>query len=74
MRLDIDELGFDWGLGNRATVYLDGVEQPCCTVADEEEGYIIRYKRLDPEKKPLNDLTEKIYGEVKIVVMDSEWV
>lgn len=67
MKLDVNDPNFDWELGNRAKVYLDGVEQSNCTVADEEEGYIVRYI-LDPEKRILNGDTMTVRGNVKIVI------
>ena len=66
MRLDINDADFNWDVGRRAEVYLNGVQQNLCTVADEEKGYIVRYPK-DPEKR-LNEEMETVYGEVKIVI------
>lgn len=52
----------------RAVVYLDGVEQKRCTIADEEEGYIERY--IPQEQIPHGAIDwpqERVYGVVKIV-------
>ena len=67
MKLDVNDPNFDWELGNRAKVYLDGVEQSNCAVADEEEGYIVRYI-IDPEKRILNGDTMTVRRNVKIVI------
>jgi hypothetical protein len=52
-----------------AKIYLDGVLQvACCTVADEERGYVHRFKKLCvaglPRKGKLP--TERVYGTVVI--------
>lgn len=66
MKLDVNDDNFDWELGNRATVWLDGFKQDRCTVADEEAGYIVRYP-ID-QKKRLNGEMEIVYGAVKIEI------
>lgn len=69
MRLDIDVPN---PLNKTAKVFLDGVEQTECLIADEEEGYIKRFKR-DKSGRPfveVDDLaTEVIHGKVEIKVV-----
>ena len=50
------------------TVYLDGVRQDMCIVADEEAGYVVRYcKSYPPPDGPLwEPPTEVMHGRVKI--------
>lgn len=43
MRLDVYSEDFDWGLSHRVIIYLDGVKQDYCVVADEEIGEIVKY-------------------------------
>lgn len=52
----------------KAIVHLDGVPQKSCTVADEEAGYVIRYKKLCVVGLPRHGEvpTEKVRGTVVI--------
>ena len=77
MRLSIDEYDtYDEETRNllhHVEIYLDDERQPAgVTVADEEEGYIIRYARDDAGNLKIargDDCyeTERIEGRVKIV-------
>jgi len=69
MRLSIDDDDFPSLKHQNAKVYLNGRKQDCVTVADEENGYIIKYK-VDNKGSfsVVGDLieTEKICGRVEI--------
>lgn len=45
MRLHVHE---DCPLNKRAKIYLDGVEQKFCTIADDQEGYV-KFMVKDPD-------------------------
>jgi len=50
-------------------IYLDGVKQTLCVIADEEKGMVRRYKRTKVGtimRGRTGLVTEDIYGKVKI--------
>lgn len=75
MRLssDKDDPGYEaWvKAGRRARVWLDGVEQEHCVVADDAEGLVVRHK-LDEQGRRVLDraknqvVTEEVRGVVHI--------
>ena len=77
MRLGEEHIGTP--LGQRAKIYLNGVEQHHCLEADEEQGFVIRYKtipsyntigrRVSFEIDPAGGtfVTEQVFGKVRIV-------
>lgn len=73
MRLDIADM-LDWTveqaqLANNCKIYLNGEEVKYVTVADEEQGYIERYKELDGKFVREGDeiAIERLEGEVQII-------
>ena len=73
MRMSVN--GWDEGHKNldlRAIVLLDGVEQKLCVTADEEKGYVLRYKSIDHILKVDKQLgaveQEEVYGKVEIII------
>lgn len=68
MRLDVDNpAGAEQErLMKRVFVYLDGVLTSCCTVVDDEEGYIVWLVVEDGELR-----TETLFGDVRIVAPES---
>lgn len=70
MRISVDILarGYDRERLHRARCSLDGVEQNLAVVADEEAGYIIRYKTIDGRPIVHGDelARETVYGKVAI--------
>lgn len=80
MRVSVEE--HDPGYRNEATTgkyeaYLDGEKVEMCITADEDQGYIKKYK-LDSEGEPIVNRqgdsfwveTEELYGIVKIKEVD----
>ncbi len=74
MRLSVDGLNeYDekkLALSRRAVILLDGVQVKNCTEADEEEGFVVRFKLTDTGSLILNDgeiETEKLTGNVQII-------
>ena len=54
----------------RCVVLLDGVRVKNCTEADEEKGFVVRFKLDDHGKLILNGSgieTETLYGNVQII-------
>lgn len=73
MRMSIN--AWDDGYKNldlNARVFLDGVEQKLCVTADEEKGYVLRYKSIDHILKVDKQLgaieQEEVYGKVEIII------
>lgn len=73
MRLSIDERE-SWTreqieVEHNCKVFLDGVQIKYCTVADEEQGYVERFK-LNPQGEFVHNADyierEKLYGKVVI--------
>jgi hypothetical protein len=69
-----DDPGYTNWMGNTSiVVLLDGVEQRHCTVADEEQGLVVRCAldsdgnpQVDPEH-PDEVLMETVHGVVRVV-------
>lgn len=54
----------------RCVVLLDGAQVKNCTEADEEEGFVVRFKLDDKGKVIVNGAeieTETLYGNVQII-------
>ena len=54
----------------RCVVLLDGVHVKNCTEADEEEGFVVRFKLDDRGNHIVNGVeieTETLYGNVQII-------
>lgn len=73
MRLSInaDDSGYNLELAMRSKIYLDGIKQLNALTADEELGYIKRYRiNSRGEVYILKDSieTEEVYGKVEIVL------
>jgi hypothetical protein len=58
-------------LNQIASVYLNGEPQNLCTVADEENGYIWRFKE---KRNPMTDEweQEQLFGQVTILIPHQE--
>ncbi|WP_336023441.1 hypothetical protein [Acinetobacter lwoffii] len=73
MRLTVDE-AIDRGLLSKVKVKLNGEYVRDVVVADEEEGYIKRFKRVDGKlvinRKREDVETEVLYGNVVIEISD----
>lgn len=57
-------------LCRRVVVLLDGVQVKNCTEADEEEGFVVRFKLDDRGNHIVNGAeieTETLYGNVQII-------
>lgn len=76
MRLSADKTdpGYSWYLRHLCSViFLDGEKQRFCLTADDEQGFIVRYK-ADAKGNLVVDLErgeivrEKVFGRVKIVL------
>lgn len=67
MKLSIKDVQTE--LHRRAIITLDGVRQTHCTEADEEGGYVERFKLKDgkPFVEGEEVATERVYGEVRII-------
>lgn len=70
MRLSVDpnDIGYNeffYCLHPRA--YLDGTEIEGCITADEEQGYIVRYK-TPLEERDGDLITETLFGKVEITI------
>lgn len=68
MRLDSDVPS---PLNKLAHVFVDGTEHPDVFIADEEEGYVVRYKRDENGNLMTNAdctaaRTETVFGKVEI--------
>lgn len=68
IRADIVRVGSTGWEGSR--VYLDNEEQPCWTYANAQRGFVERFDTSDLTKHAtrLNDVMERIEGDVKIFV------
>lgn len=70
MRLAMDEedLGHDPDKVFIAAISFNGVEQKGALTADEELGYLLRYKMVDGKHVMVGDdlVTEEVYGKVVI--------
>jgi hypothetical protein len=53
------------GIQGMYDVYLDGVKQHLCTLADVDRGYVVRYIR-GKSNRPQTKQTETIHGKVEI--------
>ena len=54
----------------RCVVLLDGVQVKNCTEADEEEGFVVRFKLDENDMLTVNGAeieTETLYGNVQII-------
>lgn len=74
MRLSVNDLNkYDekkLALSRRAVILLDGVQVKNCTEADEENGFIVRFKLTGEGSLILNGSeieTEKLTGHVQII-------
>ena len=57
-------------LCRRVVVLLDGVQVKNCTEADEEEGFVVRFKLDENDMLTVNGAeieTETLYGNVHII-------
>lgn len=73
MRLSMEEndAGYNLALAMRTEIYFDGIKQLNALTADEELGYIKRYRiNSRGEVYILKDSieTEEVYGKVEIVL------
>ena len=74
MRLSVSDLHeYDeekLALCRRVVILVDGVQVKNCTEADEEKGFVVRFKLDDHGKLILNGSeieTETLYGNVQII-------
>lgn len=70
MRLDINEVQTEEHqcFYTSAVVYLNGVQVNWVVEADDEEGYIVRYKTKSSKFSVANDeiIKERLFGKVEI--------